>query len=378
MARFQVRPVRTKKDLRAFVDLAWDVYRDDPNWVPPLKSDQARLLTPGRHPFWNLAERELFLAEREGRPVGRIAAIVDHNANKHQSEHMGVWGFFECHPDPEAAMALFRAVEEWLRVRGSAFLRGPLNPSPNYEIGLLVRGHETPPTLMMTYNPAYYAELVSLCGFRKEKDLLAYLFPMEMDLPSWAESLAERLVAKGEFRVRVAERSRLREEIRLLNRVYNECWEDSWGHVPISDAELEDAARTLRFIVDTDLGFFVYRGDEPVAVCLLLPDLNPLLKRLDGRLGLTGLLKRFLYRKEITGLRGLLLGVKEAYRQAGVPFVVLSHLRSVLARKPQYRYVEMGWNLENNPAINLLYEDSGLMPHKRYRIYRKELPCRPA
>jgi hypothetical protein len=115
-----------------------------------------------------------------------------------------------------------------------------------------------------------------------------------------------------------------------------------------------------------------------VAVCLLLPDLNPLLKRLDGRLGLTGLLKRFLYRKEITGLRGLLLGVKEAYRQAGVPFVVLSHLRSVLARKPQYRYVEMGWNLEDNPAINLLYEDSGLMPHKRYRIYRKELPCRPA
>ncbi len=214
MARIQVRPVRTAKDLRAFVDLAWDVYRCDPNWVPPLKSEQARLLTPGRHPFWNLAERELFLAERECRAVGRIAAIVDHNANRHQSVHMGVWGFF------------------------------------------------------------------------------------------------------------------------------------------------------------------VYRGEEPVAVCLLLPDLNPLLKRLDGRLGLVGLLKRFVYRRAITGLRALLLGIKEAYRQAGVPFVVLGHLQLVLAKRPQYRYVEMGWSLEDNPAINLLFEDGGLRPHKRYRVYRKELPER--
>jgi hypothetical protein len=374
MARIAVRPVRTRAELSRFIDLAWDIYRDDPLWVPPLRAEQRRLLTPGRHPFWGFAERELFLAWRGDTAVGRIAAILDRSSNRFQQVRMGVWGFFECRNDPEAAVALFRAAETWARERDLAFMRGPMSPSPNYEIGLLVTGFDDAPVLMMTYNPPYYAELVALCGYHKEKDLLAYRYDLSRELPQYALDLAARIAERGEFRVRQARGGKhFTEELLELNRIYGECWSDNWGFVPMSEAEIRDTARQLRSILDLDLAFFVHRGDEAVGICLLVPDANFLLQRFNGSLGPLALLKLLLYRSKIAGLRGMLFGVKREYRQAGLPFFALSHLRGVLARKPQYRWIEMGWNLEDNPAINLLYEEGGLLPQKRYRIFRKDL-----
>ncbi len=175
MAGVSVIPVQTKRQMKAFVDFPWDLYRDDPHWIPPVKSQVIQLLTPGRHPFWTFSRRELFLAMRGPEIVGRIAAIVDDHYNEYQQEKMGVWGFFECQHDPEAAGALFAAATEWVRRQGMEFIRGPLNPSLNYESGLLVHGFESRPTFLMTYNPPYYLDLVKLSGFHKEKDLLTYL-----------------------------------------------------------------------------------------------------------------------------------------------------------------------------------------------------------
>jgi hypothetical protein len=360
--------------MSAFVELPWRLYETDPNWIPPTKSALKRLLNPRKHPFWEFSERELFLAFRGSDVVGRIAAIVDGNHNRHHNERMGVWGFFECEHDPEAAAALFAAAERWLRGKTMVFIRGPLNPSANYEVGLLIQGFDTPPTLMMTYNPAYYAELVHFCGYRKEKDLYAYRIDSDFEPPEWSLEVAERFARKSEISIRRFTAKTLDADLRRMNAIYNECWGRNWGFVPMSEAELKETAREIKRILDPDFAFFLYYGNEPVGICLLLPDANPLLKRLNGRLGISALIKKYRYWSEVTGLRGLLFGVKERYRQTGVPLVAFDHLVRSFRSKEQYRYVELGWNLEDNQAINRLYEEGGARPTKRYRIYQKDLP----
>jgi hypothetical protein len=370
----RIVPVRAQNDLAAFVDLPWSLYRGDPLWVPPIRDEVRRLLTVGDHPFWADAERELFLAVRDGRAVGRIAAIVDRRYNRLHDERMGIFGFFEAERDPETVALLFAAAEGWLSERGMAFVRGPLNPSTNYEVGLLVQGFDSSPTLMMTYNPPHYAESVALCGYRKEKDLLAFLYRTGNPLPDWILELSRRLRDREEVTVRKANRRRLDDDMKLMNRIYAECWSRNWGFVPMSDDEISASARTLAHIMDEDLTFFLCHRGDPVGVCLMLPDVNPLIKRVDGSLGFLSLVKMLYYwSSDVTGVRGLLFGVKEEYRQMGLPLVAFAHLHEAFAKKPQYRYVEFGWNLEDNEAINNAYREGGLEQHKRYRIFRKEL-----
>ena len=167
-----------------------------PNGSPPLRKRFAGCWTPGKHPFWEFSERILFLARRGSETVGRIAGIIDRHYNEFHGEKMGIWGFFECADDPEAAAALFSSVETWVRQKGMTFVRGPLNPSTNYEAGLLIDGFDYPPALMMTYNPPYYPRLVESCGFTKEKDLLAFLIDGAYRLPEWMDRLAERMAQK--------------------------------------------------------------------------------------------------------------------------------------------------------------------------------------
>jgi len=373
MSGIELIPVRSSAQLRAFIDLPWTLYRDYPLWVPPLRRDFARLLDPARHPFWQSAERELFLVRRGGTWLGRIAAIIDRAYNSFHGEAMGVWGFFECAHDPDAAAALFGATAEWAAGRGAVFLRGPLNPSTNYTAGLLIQGFDLPPALMMPYNPPYYLELVRHCGFRKEKDLLAYRLSRDFQPPAWALSFTERTAARAGVRLRLPDPRRLRDELRLMTRVYNRCWAGNWGFSPMSDAEVDDSARRLIRVFDPDLGFFLCRGDEPVGVGLLLPDLNPLLKRFDGRLGLAALVKSYLYRSEVQGLRFVLFGLAAPLRQIGVSFVALSYLLGLVERKRQFRYVELSWVLEDNEDVNAFFQQLELPPYKVYRLYRRDL-----
>jgi hypothetical protein len=185
MAGIEIVTVEGGSELKDFIDLPWRIYAEYPNWVPPLKKEVRRLLDPRRHPFWEFSERILFLARRGSKTVGRIAGIIDRHYNQFQSEKMGIWGFFECADDPEAAAALFSSVETWVHQKGMTFIRGPLNPSTNYELGLLIEGFNYPPALMMAYNPPYYPGLVESCGFTKEKDLLAFLIEGDYRLPEW-------------------------------------------------------------------------------------------------------------------------------------------------------------------------------------------------
>lgn len=216
MAKPDIVSVQTAKDMNRFLDLPARIYEAYPLWVPPLRSDERDLLTPGAHPFWEHAERQLFLALRDGRVVGRIAAIEDQSANTYQDVRMCVWGFFECENDPEAAQALMEAASAWGRSRELNFLRGPMNPSTNYVIGMLLEGFEHAPAIMMPWTPPYYLDLMQACGMRKEKDLLAFYFDRSSVVPDWAIKLADRMAERGEITVRSGDMSKLREEVRLL------------------------------------------------------------------------------------------------------------------------------------------------------------------
>ena len=373
MADIEIITAASRSELRDFINLPWKIYAEYPLWVPPLKKDVRRMLEPGRHPFWEFSERILFLARRGKKTVGRIAGIIDRHHNEFHREQMGIWGFFECADDPEAASALFASVEKWVCQKGMAFVRGPLNPSINYEAGLLVDGFDFPPALMMTYNPPYYPRLIESCGFSKEKDLFSFIIDGKYRLPEWMNRLAERVARKKGVHIRAFRLKDPVPELALVREIFNDCWSDNWGYVPLSDHEIREIGKSMVEIADQDLAFFIYYEDEPVGVCVVLPDINPLLKRFNGSIGLSGLLKYLLYRREITGLRGLLFGVKEKYRQLGFPLLAFRHLFEVVRKKGQYRSLELGWTLEDNDSINSLVEESGARIHKKYCIYRKSL-----
>jgi GNAT superfamily N-acetyltransferase len=373
MAGIDIVVVEGRAALKEFIDLPWRIYASYPNWVPPLKKEVDRLLDTGKHPFWEFSERVLLLARRGSETVGRIAGIVDRNYNQCHGEKMGIWGFFECADDPEAAAALFSHVEKWVTQKGMTFLRGPLNPSMNNETGLLVVGFEYPPVVGMTYNPPYYQRLIESCGFEKEKDLLAFLIDGEYRLPEWMDRLAERTAKKKGVRIRHVDPKRMDAEFDLIREIYNDSWSGNWGFVPLTDNEMREIQKNVKPFADPDLVFFIYYDDEPAAVCVIFPDVNPLLKRLNGRIGLMGIFKALIYRREITGLRLLMFGIKEKYRQLGLPMLAFHHIYEVAREKKHYQDLEMGWTLEDNESINFLTEETGAKRYKTYRIFRKSL-----
>ncbi len=370
----RVIQVERDSDMGAFIDLPWKLYRNDSHWIPPLKREIRTLLEPGAHPFWQFAERTLFLAFRGSEPVGRIAAIVNHNHNRFHNELAAAWGFFECADDPEAASALFSNVENWARLKGMQVLRGPLNPSTNYEIGMLLEGFEAPPTFMMPYNPPYYLSLTESYGFRKEKDLLAYAVERGWQPPEWIGRVARKILDENNVRVRHIQMDILESEVHIIKDIYHDAWFDNWGFVPMTDPEIDEMGRKLKQIIDPRLVFFVLLDDEPVGVGMIVPDVNPLLKRFNGRIGPLGWLKYLLFKKEITGLRGMIFGIKKRYQQMGLPLVAFDYLYRGLLENDglkKYRTLELGWNLEDNDLINKWYDDGGAQVVKRYRIYHK-------
>jgi hypothetical protein len=369
----EIVTVASGTELRDFINLPWRIYTDQVNWVPPLKKEVSRMLDPRRHPFWEFSERILFLARRGSETVGRIAGIVDRHYNQFHNEKMGIWGFFECIDDPGVAAALFSSVETWACEKGMTFLRGPLSPSANYEAGLLIEGFDYPPALMMAYNPPYYPGLVEACGFAKEKDLVSFLLDDTCRIPEWMERLAERITQKKRIHIRLFRPKEVDAEFALIKDIYNDSWSGNWGFAPLSDGEIRDIQKSVMKFADPDLTFFIYYENEPAALCVIFPDINPLLKRLNGRIGLLGALKAVLYRHEITGLRCLIFGIKDKFRQLGLPMLAFRHIDAVVRKKGKYRSMELGWMLEDNEAVTTMIEELGASPYKKYRIFGKSL-----
>jgi len=372
----RVSEVRSSADLRRFIDLPWRLYNaaDHPQWVPPLKLIVRDALDDRKNPFYRNASRALFLAERDGQPIGRIAAIENRAHNAVHADRVGFWGFFECVDDPAVAEALFRAAEQWLAARGLTVMRGPVSPSLNHEAGLLVRGYRWPPTVMTTWNPRHYVPLVEGAGFTAVKELLAYFLPMDDARfalpPQFAEHAARARERSGlTFRdINLGDFEAEAERCRLL---YNAAWAGNWGFVPMDSAEFRHLADGLKLVMRTDFAFMAEKDGVPAGFVIVLPDFNHLFKRIGtGRLFPTGWLQLLLGKSRLRTGRVILLGVAPEFRSRSI-LQLFAHELFTRGRAIGAMGAEASWVLEDNHLMRKPMETMGAKAYKAWRIYER-------
>ena len=368
MGGIEVLTADAKKLLREFVELPYSLYRGNPHWVPPLRIAVKELLDRKKHPFYANAEAEFFVARQNGRVVGRVAAILDRNHNRFHEEDAGFFGFFEAVNDQAVAGALLSRARQWVFERGAKVLRGPVNPSTNYECGMLIEGFDSSPMIMMSYNPEYYPALMDAVGLRKAKDLYAY-YSLTAGVDSTKiDRVAERSLATNGIRVRPIDMKNFEAEVARVWEVYNSAWQRNWGFIPMTREEFFLMGKEMKQILKPDLVLIGEKGGRMVGFALALPDVNQALKHAGGKLFPTGLLKILYYQRLIEDIRVLALGVVEEYRASGIAAAFYAALMRN-GRQLGYRGGEMSWILEDNVLMNRSLAAMGAKRYKTYRIY---------
>lgn len=371
----QVLGVHGKSMLTRFIDFPHELYKDDPNYVPELFVSQAELLSPRKNPFFLHAEAALYLAEKDGKTAGRIAAVFNRNHNRFTGRQDGFFGFFDCIDDAGVAGALFDAARDFLEKCGAKAVIGPVNPSTNDPCGVLIEGFDRPPVAMMTYNARYYDPLLRGLGLEKWTDLLAYEIRRE-ELSSRVlalrEPLLDRLASKG-ITIRAVRMNDFKAEAERIKKVYNSAWDKNLGFVPMTDAEFDRLARELKQIVRPEMCLVAEKEGQVVAWLLGIPDLNQVLIRIKrGRLFPTGLFKLLTGIRNITTVRVMTLGVLEPFRKLGIESALYMTLIKNL-EGTKIDTAECSWLLEDNKAITSAVEKLNARPYKRYRLYTKKI-----
>ncbi len=372
----QVLPLsRTSRDIDRFLEVPYTIYRGDPFWVAPVLVDLKKVFTD-ENPLFEHAVMQLWVARADGRDVGRIAGIVDDHHNRTHRDQTAFFGFFESTRDPAVSRALFAAAFAWARQRGMRHILGPMNPTSNDDCGLLVEGFDGPPVLMMTYNPRYYVDFIAAEGFRKAKDLIAFHIDISKCPLERLGRLAEKVRKRHpELTFKEVRRKTLEEDLGKIKEVYNAAWEDNWGFVPMTDAEVNFLAARLKPLLLEGLVWVAETATEPIAFMLAAPDFNIPLRPLCGRLltpRLVGFLPYLLGWKYPPRCRVLTLGVKQNYRNRGLEAVMLTEGFNTGARVG-FTEAEASWILEDNVAMCRLLETFGGRPYRTYRLYEREL-----
>jgi hypothetical protein len=372
----EIRTVTTRADLKRFVAFPYDLYdkRRYPQWVAPLRVAVFDALDREKNPFYKAADRELFLALRDGKVVGRIAAIENRAHNEFHGDRTGFFGFFESVDDQAVADLLFRVASDWLSARGLTSVQGPMNPSTNYECGLLVQGYEHQPTFMTAWNPPYYDTLLQGAGFARAKDLLSFWFPAAepgYGLPEFVQRQAQRALESGRMEFRDLDPSRFDREVAACWEIYNDAWERNWGFVPMSRAEFEYMAKDMKRLLWPELAFMASVDGEPAGFMLAVPDYNvALAKNRSGRLFPLGLVRLLRGKKTIRTARVMALGVKKAYRTRSI-LALFTH--EVMRRGLAMGKIgaEASWLLEDNQLIVKPMRAMGARERMRWRVYER-------
>jgi GNAT superfamily N-acetyltransferase len=367
----RIQAVGSRADLKRFIKYPFARYRHDPHWVPPLLVSEREQFDPGKNPFYEHARLNLFLAERDGKTVGRIAAIDDDNHNQTHDDNLLFFGFFEAE-DEEAGKVLLARVEERAQKLGREVIRGPANPSMNHSAGLLIDAFDSDPFVMMPYNPPEYPRYVEAFGYRKAKDLYAWIFDRGWEVKKIGR-LAERIRKRhSDLVIRPVDMKRWDEELERFRDLYNRSWERNWGFVRYTDAEFDHLAKEFKMILDPELVALAEVGGELAGITVLLPDANQVFKRMRGRLLPFGIFYFLGRNRIIDQLRLPILGVAPEYRDRGFELAMIHELyERVLARG--YQRCEASWTLEDNRAMNHVIEAGGAKHYKTYRVYQKEL-----
>lgn len=375
-AEIQIVPVTNSSELRAFIHCPRRIYRNDPHWIPPLDKERKDFLNPKKNPFFRHATVRLFLAVKDGVPVGRISAQVDHLHEKHHGEKVGFFGMLESEADPEISRRLFGAAEAYLRELGCELARGPFSLSINQESGLLIEGFEEALMTMTPYNPPYYADLVEDAGYRKAKDLFAWRY----EAGPVAEGPLQIARAVEQFpglTIRPFDPKKSLRDTAFLFEVFNSAWSHNWGFVPATEEEIRHTATELKQFADPRLIFLAEVNGEPAGICLTVPNFYELIDGLNGKLFPFGFLK-LLYRlkrgKSRTS-RLMLLGIKKEFRGSALGglsvllYVKVAEVGTAIGKI----YGELSWTLEDNEKINTGIEFMGGRKFKIFRIYEKDL-----
>jgi len=366
----RIVPVRTRGEQRAFINLAWQLYADDPNWMPPLLMNLREILNYKPHPYYGRNKIQTFLAMRGSQVVGRIAALTNVEHNERYKEHRGFFGFYESIDDSAVARALFDAARDWLRAQGCTDLRGPLMPSMNYEVGLLVEGFDTPPFFMMTYNKPYYERLFLENGLSKTQDMYAFWGHLSMydHLDPKLQYIVDTARDRFDIKVRPVDPKNFDRDIEYFIDIYNRSLVKTWGFVPYSKEEGAHLAIGLKKLLVPELTLFAEIDGKPIGFCAALLDYNPRIKAINGRLFPFGFIKLLWNRRKIKRMRVISTNVIPEYQSWGVGLVLLNRL------VPKFmewglEEVEFSWVLESNHLSRASLEKGGAKRTKTYRLY---------
>jgi GNAT superfamily N-acetyltransferase len=370
----EISEVTSRRERDAFIKFQWQIYTNDPAWVPPLIIERKSFLDRKRRPFYRHGDAALFLARKNGKILGRIMASDDPNYNSLHQTNVGCFGLFESIADREVATALFDAAASWLRKKGRSEMMGPIDYSTNYVCGLLIDGFQFPPTILTAHNRPYYRELIESCGFTKAKDWYAWWFAEPVRAAARLRPLAKRFGKRWPIVIRPGNLKNISEESRRLRKIYNQAWEKNWGFVPFTEAEMEFMTHELKELVIPEFTLIAEIGDEPAGFILCVPDINVALRHINGRLTTFGLpigLVKLLYHKSRTRTARLIaLGVIEKYRRAGIAEMLVLRIVEDAMIKRGFTG-ELSLTLEDNFRINRFLEAIGAERYKTYRVYSR-------
>ena len=373
--KMDIKLVKTKKDLLDFIKFPWKIYKNDPNWVPPLISERKEFFDSKKNPFFKHSEVGFYLAKRNDEIVGRICGIVNHNHIDYHNEKAGFFGFFEAIEDFEVAEALLDAVKDWLKSKGMEIMRGPMNFSTNDELGFLFEGFDSPPAFMMPYNPKYYLDFMERYGMVKAKDLYAYYIDKNNRPPERMIKIAEEIRKKENLKIRKLNMKDFENEVKKIKDIYNSAWSKNWGAIPMTEEEFDHLAKNLKKIVDPDLVFLAEIDGEPAGFSMALPNINQLLIKLNGRLFPFGIFKLLWFTKihnVVDSVRILTMGVIHKYQKRGIDNIFYIDTYNT-GEKKGYIWAEMSWVLEDNYLMNRASEILGARVYKKYRIYETRI-----
>ena len=372
----RIVPVSNKADLAEFIRLPAAIFKDDPQWIPPLFLERKIHLSPKHNPYFQHAKSQSWLAWRGDVPVGRISAQVD---QMHLAQHHDATGFFgmlDAEDNQETFAALMTTAEQWLAEQGMRRVRGPFNLSINEETGLLIDGFADPPVFMMSHALPYYREHIEQCGYHKAADTLAYLINPNFVAPPVMQRLLK--MASERVTVRTLDRSRFDEEIMLLRDIFNDAWSDNWGFVPFTEAEFKALGQNLKFLLHDEYIQIAEVDGEAAAFIIGMPNINEAIRDLKGKLFPFGWLK-LIWRLKIKGPasgRVPLMGVRKKFQKTrlgpGLAFLIIEDVRNELHKRGAHR-LELSWILEDNAGMRNIIESIGGTAYKRYRVYERDL-----
>jgi hypothetical protein len=374
----EIVPVEGRRGVSDFVDVPWRIpaLTESPHWVPPLRMMVRDALDTKGNPFYRAADRALFVARRDGKLVARIAAIENRPHNETHGDRVGFFGFFESTDDPEAARGLVSAASAWLAKRGLTAIRGPMNPSTNYECGLLVDGYDKHPQFLTTWNPPYYDNLMSAAGLAPVQDLLGYWLTYSgkgTEVQERVAALAERAAARAKLTFRDIRLNRFAEEVEICWDIYNSAWEMNWGFVPMSRAEFMHMAKDLKGLLNPRFAFVAEIKGEPAGFMLTIPDYNvPLKKNRSGRLLPFGAIRMLAAKSSLNTGRIMALGIKKEFRTGSI-LPVFIHETARRAKEFKSPGGEASWVLENNMPMRQVIEAWGAEAYRRWRIYERPI-----